>query len=108
MMTILCRAFPGILAMTTLLVFTSSLSYAAEERVTYTCFVELEDQSKVVHQFVYKNKNKEEFLLQLPGSTAYSSDGITGLKIKSVMECVTGNATFKNKDARVKSETTPM
>jgi hypothetical protein len=85
------------------------LSFAKNsERLHYKCYVQLSDQSDVVHRFVSAEKSQSEFEEGLPGSIVYSSDGVTGLKIITVYQCVGAKQSFKNKQAITIEAKTPF
>ena len=88
--------------------FFSSSFVVASERVHYTCFVTLQDQSKIVHQFVSLEETKKEFLQRLPSRSVYFSNGVSGSTVKSVHECITGKKNFESKEARSIQAITPM
>lgn len=91
-----------------LLFLSSLISVQAEQREHYTCYVLLEDQSKVVHKFVSVDETKSEFLESLPKLTVFAADGVTGSTIDRVYECVTANQRFSSKEARKLVLETPM
>jgi hypothetical protein len=88
----------------------TSFSFAEQnsERIHYKCHLRLSDQSEVIHQFVSPGKTQTEFEEGLPGSTVYAADGVTGLAIETVYQCVKAKQKFKGKQAQELEEKTPF
>lgn len=97
----LFSTFKNVLAV---LLLASPSTHAKEVRLHYTCFVQLQDQSQVVQQFVTSEETKHNFLAQLVGKKVFFSDGISASKVETVKECVTKNGLFQNKKARIMAE----
>ena len=77
-----------------------------DQRIHYKCYLQLADQSKVIHRFVRVGKTQQEFEEGLPGSIVYSQDGVTGELIKTVYQCVESKQQFKSNEAvRLEAET---
>lgn len=107
----LSRKIPSsifIMTAVTGLMLSSSFAQAADERVQYTCYLTLLDESQVVHKFVNKGQVEAEFVQQLPGKIVYFADGTSHSQIDLVHECITGKKQFKSKEARLMAEKTPM
>lgn len=96
------------LKVSVVMLFFSYLTCVASERTDYRCFVELQDKSLGVHQFVTNERSESEFLNKLPGSMVYFSDGISGSKIVNVKECIKKGQTFESKEARELVKITPV
>lgn len=86
----------------------STLPTQAEAREHYTCYIQLEDQSKIIHQFVAVDESKSELLERLPTQLVFEKDGVTSQSILTIYECVTGKQQFVNAQARQLVRTTPM
>lgn len=91
-----------------LLLITASMSTQAEQRERYTCYIMLDDQSKVIHQFVAVDETKSELLERIPSSPVFAKDGVSKQGIVAIYECITGKEQFKNYQARQLLKTTPM
>lgn len=78
------------------------------ERMHYKCHLTLSDKSEVVHGFVSVGKTQSEFEKGLPGRIVYSADGVTGLLVENVYQCVKAKQSFKSKRARELEEKTPF
>lgn len=91
-----------------ILSFTASSVHATEQRIDYSCFVKLEDQTLVVHQFVAEGESRKAFIKKLLGKMVYFSDGVSGSKIEDIRECVVTGQSFKSREARKIAEKTLM
>jgi hypothetical protein len=92
----------------TLLIAPFSFAEKNSERIHYKCHLKLSDQREVIHQFVSAGKTQTEFEEGLPGSTVYAADGVTGLAIETVYQCVKAKQKFKGEQAQDLEEKTPF
>ncbi|WP_028864178.1 TapY2 family type IVa secretion system protein [Psychromonas aquimarina] len=92
------------------LIFSPSLSADNKDvqRRHLKCYLQLEDKSSVVHQFVYSEQTQQEFVNDLVGEKVFQQDGVSFLKIKSVYECVEAGKSFKNRQAKELEAATPF
>lgn len=72
---------------------------AAGARIDYKCYVQLEDQSKVVRGFVSENTSLYSFGKSILGEKVYFADGVTSSNIIAVMECINSKKTFITREA---------
>ncbi len=72
------------------------------------CYLQLEDNSKVVHQFVNGGAGEKAFINSLAGRSVFMADGVTEKKIESVYECVALKNNFRRKDAIAVEKNTPF
>jgi len=70
------------------------------ERIHYRCHLMLSDKSEVVHGFVSVGKTQSEFEQALPGRIVFSADGVTGLTIENLYQCVKAGKRFNTYGAR--------
>lgn len=78
------------------------------ERIHYKCYLQLSNQSTVVSRFVSVDQSQSEFLNGLPGRLVYAADGVTGVAIETIYECVNSKQRFKSKQARDLEANTPF
>lgn len=95
-----------------IMVFVAPLSFAQplkrnSERIHYKCYLMLSDKSEVVHHFISSKKTLSLFMAELSSRPVYAADGITGLTIKTIYQCVTAKQSFKSKPASALEEKTP-
>ncbi len=92
------------------LIFSPSLSAENEDvqRRHLKCYLQLEDKSTAVHQFVYSKQTQQDFVDSLAGRKVFQQDGVSFLKIKSVSECVETGKSFKSRQAKELEAATPF
>lgn len=78
------------------------------ERIHYKCHLTLSDESEVIHGFVSIGKTKSEFEDNLLGRLVYAADGVTGLSVDVVHQCVKKKQRFTSKKARDLEAITPF
>ena len=78
------------------------------QRKHIKCYLQLEDKSNVVHQFVYSKQPQQDFMGNLVGWKVFQEDGVSFLKIKTVYECAEISNIFKNKQAKELEAVTPF
>ncbi|WP_019615578.1 TapY2 family type IVa secretion system protein [Psychromonas ossibalaenae] len=72
------------------------------------CYLQLEDKSKVIGQFVYQKETKRIFIENIKGSKFFLSDGVSFIKISKTIECVDLNDDFRNRKAMQLERITPF
>ncbi|PKF61217.1 hypothetical protein CW745_11325 [Psychromonas sp. psych-6C06] len=87
---------------------TSFATAKNELRIPIKCYVQIEDNSNIVHQFVSNEKNSKQFASQLIGKPVFMVDGKTEQTIITVYECVDNKSNFKNKEAIKLERNTPF
>ena len=79
----------------------SASTFAKNEiRLHKKCYLQIEDNSHIVHQFVTSESNDKKFSASLSSSMVFMEDGKTEQKIMTVYECVDTDSDFKNKKAK--------
>ena len=91
-------------AVGSVLFLTAPLSYAAnqesvEVRLHYNCFVALDNDTKVVSEFVTSEKNRNNFVSSIVGKQVFFPDGVSYSTVTSVIECITKNESFESNEA---------
>lgn len=90
-------------------VFFASATTAEENpRSHLKCYLQLEDNSKVVHHFVNNGGEHELFIDSLSQRGVFMADGVTEQRIQTVYECVDLKSNFKSKDAIEVEKNTPF
>lgn len=79
--------------------FSFSLFAENETRLHKKCYLQIENQTKIVHQFVSNLKSDRAFIDSLSGKDVFMADGKTKQKITSVYECVDMKARFNSREA---------
>ncbi|WP_354623361.1 TapY2 family type IVa secretion system protein [Psychromonas sp. MME2] len=80
----------------------------SELRVRYKCYLNLSNDSVVVHHFVSDKNKRQEFEKSLSSRVVFAADGITSWQIKDIYECVPAKQVFANKKARELEAKTPF
>jgi len=70
-----------------------------ETRLHRKCYLQIEDNSHIVHQFVTSESNTKKFSASLNGRTIFMADGKTEQKIVTSYECIDVDSKFKNERA---------
>ena len=86
----------------------SPFAAAKSERIHYRCHLILHDKSEIVHGFVSVGETQKAFEKGLPGRTVYSADGVTGVQIEKIYQCVQAGKRFATARARQLEAETPF
>lgn len=81
---------------------------AKEQREHLKCYLQIEDKSQIVKQFVVTDTATKTFISQLIGHSVYLADGVTKKKIIQVYECTDLETKFSGADAAELEKNTPM
>ncbi|MCP4324845.1 MAG: hypothetical protein GY951_04620 [Psychromonas sp.] len=97
------------LLLATGVVFSSVAVAEDKERSYIKCYLQLDDKSEIVHQFVNSGEgDNKQFIESLAQRGIFMADGVTEKKIQSVYECVELKSNFKNKKAVAVEKNTPF
>ncbi|AGH80364.1 hypothetical protein PCNPT3_02110 [Psychromonas sp. CNPT3] len=69
------------------------------ETLKYKCYVQLEDQSKVIREFNSVIRSSPVLAKSLLGEKVYFSDGVSSSNVIHVMECVLPKHNFIGQEA---------
>ena len=72
------------------------------------CYLQLEDNSKIVHHFVNNDQEDNQFIASISLRSVFMADGVSEKKIQTVYECVDIKNNFKSNEAIVVEKTTPF
>lgn len=88
--------------------FCNTVLAETKERQTIKCYLQLEDKSNIVHQFVSTKGADKDFTDGVIGKGVFMADGKSEVAVINVHECVLLNESFKNKTAQKLEKNTPF